>query len=219
MQLPLENALQRRYASKAFDPARKLPDTVVQQLLDALRWSPSSTNLQPWHFIVAETEAGKARIAKSATGGYGYNEPKILNASHVVLFCARTRVDEDYLQKILAAEEQAGRFRAHPPAREAAHNTRVNYHAYHQQQGDVPQWLEKQVYLNMGSLLLAAGLLDIDAVPMEGVDLEVLEREFDLASRALAPVAVIALGYRGEDDFNAGLPKARLAAEDIFTRI
>ena len=220
MQLSLQEALQRRYATKAFDPARKLPETVVQQLLDALRWCPSSTNIQPWHFIVAGTDEGKARIAKGAQGGYSYNAAKILNASHVVLFCSRTSIDEAHLQKVLAAEEQAGRFQAAPQARDGAHNTRVGYHNFHRyEKKDVNHWLEKQVYLNFGSLLLSAGLLDIDAVPIEGIDQEVLNAEFDLNARDLVAVAAIALGYRSEEDFNAGLPKARLAADDIFTLI
>ncbi|MDI5454401.1 YjbH domain-containing protein, partial [Salmonella enterica subsp. enterica serovar Cerro] len=41
---------------------------------------------QPWHFIVASTEEGKARVAKSAAGNYTFNERKMLDASHVVVF-------------------------------------------------------------------------------------------------------------------------------------
>jgi len=220
MQLSIQDALQRRYASKAFDAGKTLPDAVVRQILDVLRWTPSSTNIQPWHFIVASTDEGKARIAKGATGSYGYNEAKILNASHVVLFCSRTSVDEAHLQKVLAAEDAAGRFKDYPQARDAAHNTRVSYHDFHKfEKKDVHHWLEKQIYLNMGALLLSAGLLDIDAVPMEGVNQEVLNAEFDLTSKDLVAVAAIALGYRSDEDFNAGLPKARLAEEEVFTHI
>lgn len=218
--MQLNEALHRRYATKAFDPSRKLPEATIQQLLEVMRWSPSSTNIQPWHFIVASTDEGKARIAKGAQGPYVYNEPKILNASHVILFCARTSIDEEHLAKVLAAEEQAGRFAAAPQAREGAHNTRASYYDFHRYQAkDVPHWLEKQVYLNYGTLLLAAGLLEIDAVPLEGLDLPLLSAEFDLNSRDLTAVAAIALGYRSADDFNAGLPKARLPAADLFTHI
>ncbi|MDI5829656.1 isocitrate/isopropylmalate family dehydrogenase, partial [Salmonella enterica subsp. enterica serovar Kentucky] len=38
-----------------------------------LQYSPSSTNSQPWHFIVASTEEGKARVAKSAAANYVFN--------------------------------------------------------------------------------------------------------------------------------------------------
>lgn len=218
--MPVIKALNRRYATKAFDAAKKLPEEVVEQLLALLRLSPSSTNIQPWHFIVASTDEGKARLAKGAGGNYSYNESKILNASHVVLFCARTQVDEQHLQNVLAAEERDGRFATAPQVKTAAHNTRVAYlneHKYGKK--DVPHWLEKQVYLNMGSFLLGASLLEIDAVPLEGIDQAILDAEFDLNTRDLTAVTAVALGYRDNSDFNAGLPKSRLAADDIFTLI
>ena len=216
----LTEVLTRRYATKAFDPAKKLPESVVEQLFDLLRLSPSSTNIQPWHFIVASSDEGKARLAKGADAGYSYNASKILDASHVVLFCARTQIDDAHLQNVLAAEEQDGRFATAPDVKTAAHNTRVAYLNEHKYiKKDVPHWLEKQIYLNMGSFLLGAGLLGIDAVPMEGIDQAVLDAEFALNERDLTAVAAVALGYRADTDFNASLPKSRLAADDIFTII
>lgn len=218
--MQLMEALQRRYATKAFDSTKKLPEAVVEQLFALLRLSPSSTNIQPWHFIVASTDEGKARLAKGAGGSYSYNESKILNASHVVLFCARTQIDDEYLQKVLAAEEQDGRFATAPQVKDASHNTRVAYLNEHKYiKKDVPHWLEKQIYLNLGSFLLGAGLLGIDAVPMEGIDQVLLDAEFGLNERDLTAVTAVALGYRADTDFNAGLPKSRLAADDIFTLI
>ena len=216
----VSKALQRRYATKSFDPSRSLPPETVQQLLDALRWCPSSTNIQPWHFVVAATADGKARIAKGAAGPYSYNEAKILNASHVVLMCSRVAIDDAHLQQVLAAEEQAGRFTDKPDAAAMAHATRVSYHNVHRfDKKDVSHWLEKQIYLNLGNLLLTAGLLDIDAVPLEGINTQVLDAEFDLNARGLTAVVAVALGYRAAADFNAALPKARLAADAIFTLI
>ena len=83
----------------------------------------------------------------------------------------------------------------------------------------MPHWLEKQVYLNMGSFLLGAGLLNIDAVPLEVIVQAVLDLVFGLNEHDLTAVAAVALGYRAETDFNASLPKSRLAADDIFTII
>lgn len=218
--MQLIEALQRRYATKAFDATKKLPETVVEQLLALLRLSPSSTNIQPWHFIVASTDEGKARLAQGAGGSYSYNAAKILNASHVVLFCARTQIDDAHLQKVLAAEERDGRFVKAPEVKAAAHNTRLAYLNEHKfTKKDVPHWLEKQVYLNMGSFLLGAGLLGIDAVPLEGIDQAILDAEFGLNERDLTAITAVALGYHADSDFNAALPKSRLAAEDIFTVI
>ena len=218
--MQLTDVLTRRYATKAFDSTKKLPEAVVEQVFALLRLSPSSTNIQPWHFIVASTDEGKARLAKGAGGNYSYNASKILNASHVVLFCARTQIDDAHLEKVLAAEEGDGRFVAKPEVKAAAHNTRLAYlHEHKFTKKDVPHWLEKQVYLNMGSFLLGAGLLGIDAVPLEGIDQAILDAEFGLNERDLTAITAVALGYRADTDFNAELPKSRLAADDIFTVI
>ena len=46
---------------------RKRPVTAeqIEQLKTLLRYAPSSVNSQPWHFIIASSEEGKARIAKA----------------------------------------------------------------------------------------------------------------------------------------------------------
>ena len=100
-----------RHTAKAFDPARKIPEDLVTRIETLLRCSPSSTNLQPWHFVLAATDEGKARIARAATSTYAYNEPKIRNASHVVVFCTRAAIDENYLQTLL--DQEARRLEIH----------------------------------------------------------------------------------------------------------
>jgi nitroreductase len=71
----------KRYSTKAFDPTKKLTAEQAEKLKTLLQFSPSSTNSQPWHFIVASTDEGKARVAKSAAGGFVFNERKMLDAS------------------------------------------------------------------------------------------------------------------------------------------
>lgn len=91
----------KRYSTKAFDPAKKLTAEQAENLKTLLQYSPSSTNSQPWHFIVASSDEGKARVAKAASGTYVFNERKILDASHVVVFCAKTAMDDAWLEKSL----------------------------------------------------------------------------------------------------------------------
>jgi nitroreductase/dihydropteridine reductase len=38
-----------------------------------LKMAPSSTNLQPWHFVNAKTEEGKKRTAKGTEGDFHFN--------------------------------------------------------------------------------------------------------------------------------------------------
>ena len=46
-----------------------VPDEVVQKLLRAAQWAPSSRNLQPWHFVVIRDADALRRIADIASSG------------------------------------------------------------------------------------------------------------------------------------------------------
>lgn len=212
-------AAETRYATKKFDAGKQISAEDFAQIKTLLRLSPSSVNSQPWHFIIASSPEGKERIAKAAQGTYSANHPKILDSSHVIVFCAKTEISDEYLQKVTDQEALDGRF-PKPEAKELAMKVRRFYADLHREDWqDVQCWAEKQVYLNIGNLLLGAGALGIDAVPIEGVDLEVLNAEFDLPTQGLTASAVVALGYHHEDDFNAKLPKSRLPADELFTEL
>ncbi|WP_291076920.1 oxygen-insensitive NAD(P)H nitroreductase [Hyphomonas sp.] len=211
----------KRHTTKAYDPNRRIPDETVDKLKELLRFSPSSTNIQPWHFVIASTQEGKERVAK-ATEKYPFNRPSILNASHVVVFASRLAVDEDYLQHVLEQEDKDGRFdtdrETHKPAMHGGRSLFVNLHK--QDFKDVQHWMDKQVYLNLGQFLLGAAALGVDATPMEGIEIPVLDAEFGLREKGYSALFVVPLGYHDpEQDYNASLPKSRLPYSDILTEV
>lgn len=137
----------------------------------------------------------------------------------MLVFCAKTAIDNEYIEALLAQEEKDGRF----PTEEAKAAVRggrsyfVNMHRFDLK--DANHWMEKQVYLNVGTLLLGASTLEIDAVPIEGFDPKVLDEEFGLREKGYTGVVIVPLGYHAEDDFNAKTPKSRWEAETVFTEI
>lgn len=211
-------AARRRHSCKAFDGERKIPAGLFGQLRELLRWSPSSTNSQPWHFVIAATPEGKAQVAQSATGLFAYNAPKILNASHIVVLCARRDMEPEYLDALLAQEQADGRFDSEE-ARTRQAQVRGFYVGHQRKAGTLDAWMHKQVYLALGGLLLGAGALDIDACPMEGFDAAVLDETLGLAAQGFAAQVIVALGYRSAGDFNAAAPKSRLPEAALFTDI
>ena len=211
-------AARRRHSCKAFDGERKIPAGLFGQLRELLRWSPSSTNSQPWHFLIAATPEGKAQVAQSATGLFAYNAPKILNASHIVVLCARRDMEPEYLDALLAQEQADGRFDSEE-ARTRQAQVRGFYVGHQRKAGTLDAWMHKQVYLALGGLLLGAGALDIDACPMEGFDAAVLDETLGLAAQGFAAQVIVALGNRSAGDFNAAAPKSRLPETALFTDI
>ncbi|MCA1177280.1 MULTISPECIES: oxygen-insensitive NAD(P)H nitroreductase [unclassified Pantoea] len=217
--MTLNDAVARRHTVKAFASGKSLPQEEIETLLNVLRNSPSSVNSQPWHFVVASTPEGREQIAQSTTGAFVYNGPKVLNASHVIALCMRTDLDDAHLQNVLAQEEQDGRF-AKPEGKTGQDKSRRGYVDMHRyEQRDIPQWMEKQVYLALGGLLLGAAMLGIDATPMEGFDQRALDQALGLREKGFTSVVLVSLGYRSDEDFNAALPKSRLPREEIFTFI
>jgi nitroreductase/dihydropteridine reductase len=213
----LINVVQSRYSTKEFDASKKVSAELFEQIKALLRFSPSSVNSQPWHFIIADSEQGRKRIAKGTQGIYRFNEPKVLNASYVIIFCAKTEINDAYMQHLLAVEDEAGRF-ADTAAKNKVHGTRSTFMNMHRFDfKDAQHWMEKQLYLNMGTVLLGAATLGIDALPMEGIDTKALDEEFGLREKGLTAVVVVSLGYRKKTDANATLPKARLPEDEIFT--
>ena len=61
----LLNISKSRYTTKAYDPNRKIPHEQFARLLEILRLTPSSINIQPWHFFIAENTNAKERIAQA----------------------------------------------------------------------------------------------------------------------------------------------------------
>ena len=208
-----------RYSTKEFDPSKKLTEAQFAEIKTLLRMSPSSTNMQPWHFVIANTKEGKERIAKGTQGFFSFNTPKVVNASHVIVFCSRIDADEAYMQQLLDKEDEDGRY-AKPEFKAQMHGGRKMFADIHRfDLKDLPHWMDKQVYLNMGSLLLGAAAMGIDAVPMEGIDIKAMDEEFGLREKGYSAVGVVSLGFRTDTDFNATLPKSRLAEDEIFTHL
>jgi len=161
------NTINWRYSTKEFDTTKKINKEDFSKIKALLRMSPSSTNIQPWHFVIASTEAGKKRITKGTQGFFQFNEQKVMDASHVVVFCARTDTNEEYMKHLMEVEDKDGRYPNDDIKQMifGARNLFANMHRYDLK--DLQHWMEKQVYLNMGNLLLGVASLGIDALPME----------------------------------------------------
>jgi nitroreductase len=63
--------IRRRWSPRAFDPDRQVSRDDLLKLFEAARWTPSSFNQQPWHFVVTDrtrTPEAFAALLASLTG-------------------------------------------------------------------------------------------------------------------------------------------------------
>ncbi|MDM1247221.1 oxygen-insensitive NAD(P)H nitroreductase [Acinetobacter sp. R933-2] len=209
----------KRYTTKAYDATQKIPQAQFERLLEVLRLAPSSINIQPWHYFIADNNAAKQRIAKALVGKYAYNAPKVLDSSHTILFCTQADITEQHLENLLNQDDLSGRFKDEK-AKQGQKDSRTGYVDYYRnEKGDIQRWAENQTFIALGQALLAAGIEGIDATPIGGFDEDIISQELGLEEKGLIPSALLTLGYRSESDFNAKLPKSRLNKEDIFTQL
>lgn len=211
--------LLKRYSVKEFDSSKKLTVEELDELEALLELSPSSTNVQPWHFIIATSDEGKKRIAKATHGFYRFNEQKVLDAPAVAVFATRIDITKEYLTHVLDKEEKDGRFSS-GEYKGQMHDGRsvfVNMHVFDLK--DIQHWAEKQVYLNVGHFLFGATSMGLDTVAMEGFDFACLDEELGLREQGFTSTVVVAVGHHREGDFNKALPKSRLMKNEIISRI
>ncbi len=203
-----------RYTSKAYDAQRTLTTEQQNAIIELLRNSPSSLNLQPWHFHIIRSESAKQKILPAM---FELNSAKVKSAPEIIVFSALNTMDDEHFSLVTEKEYQDGRY-ADQTSKDKTDQARRGYLA--KNGGDAQQmqrWMERQIYIALGFLLLGAPALGLDATPIEGFDPAALDEILDLKSQNLHSVVVAAIGYRSDEDFNADLPKSRLTQDDIVT--
>lgn len=84
------------------------------------------------------------------------------------------------------------------------------------EQGYNGNWTKAQVYLALGNIMHVLARLGIASTPMEGVDPDMLGKLFAKEFDGHVCEVVLAMGYsKVDEDYNYGLPKARLPLETV----
>ena len=82
----LHPLLQERLSPRAFDSSHRITDDELSAILEAGRWSPSSSNFQPWRFIVGKK--GGANFDLISKTLQGSNQQWAPNASAYIVLSA-----------------------------------------------------------------------------------------------------------------------------------
>ncbi len=208
----LIDQLHWRYATKQYDPDRKISAADWATLEQALVLSPSSLGLQPWTFLVVDDPAVRARLQAAS-----YGQPQIVEASHLVVFAAKVNLSEADVEAYLRrmAEVRQIPVGSLDGLRQMAVGSIVHGLTPDQRR----TWAVNQTYLALGNLITSAALLGIDATPMEGFERARYDEILGLGERGLAASVVAAVGYRARTDKYATFPKVRFAREEVVQHV
>jgi nitroreductase len=197
-----------RYATKKFDPTRKIPKDIWSALEEAMVLSPSSFGLQPWKFIVVTDPSLRQRLRMAS-----WNQPQIKDASHMVVFALRKNLSvedvEHYIQRI---SEVRG---VPEKSLDSYKHAMVSFVKKADHGFDLDAWSARQTYIALGFFLTSTALLGIDACPMEGINPEQYDEILGLDKEGYHALAVATAGYRAEDDDYARLAKVRYPAQEV----
>lgn len=207
--------LNNRYTVKQFDSEKRISAEDMDVFKEALRLSASSINAQPWQFIILESDAAKQRFYDSFANMYQFNQHHAKQASHIVLFAHNPHYTIEDYKKVVDVEVSSG----HLPAEKYDDMLNGAYgfaQANTDETGFNGNWTKSQTYIALGNALHTAARLNIDSTPMEGVDAGLLGDIFKDELGGYVCDVALALGYHSDADYNFGLPKARLATEDVI---
>lgn len=201
------DALQWRYAVKVFDSTKKVAEQDVQTILEAGRLSPSALGVEPWQFLLITNAELRTKLRE-----VGYDQPKITDASHLIVIARRTHAREALVSELLSrtALQQGVDV-------SALEGLRAMVQGNIDRMDDVAldAWVRAQCYIPLGVMVETAALLGVDACPMEGFDPRGVDAVLGLAEKHLHATTMLALGYRGDDPAAARAKVRRLPSEVI----
>ncbi|SNR42194.1 nitroreductase family protein [Flavobacterium sp. ov086] len=205
----IEN-LKWRYATKAYNNI-KVTEEKIDQILQAINLSASSCGLQSYRvFVVSNLEIQKKLGADSYNG-------QISSCSHLLVFAAFTDMSSSYIDNYMAMTEKQRGLDAG-----ALSVFRNGLHSYFSTINAEQKalWAAKQAYIALGTALIAAAELKVDATPIEGFNTATIDEVLGLKEKGLHSTVILALGYRDlEKDYMAATKKVRLPIDEMITKV
>lgn len=205
--MQLLHALNWRYAVRKFNDT-KLPETLINTLLEATRLSASSYGLQPYKLCITDSRSLREKLL-----AHSYGQGKALESSHLVIFAAETDIGDhtvDRYAEELCRQRQVEAitiqgYVAHMKSSLASKSVDAR-----------KQWAREQAYIALGTFLTSAAILGIDTCPMTGFDAQGFDHVLGLKHRGLESVAISAIGERSEEDHTSTETKVRRPREDFI---
>ncbi len=215
---PIIEDLRWRHTTKKYDASKKIPQQDLDVLFEAMRLSASSINSQPWRFVVIESDEARERMSRTFAHKYQFNQPHVFESSQIILFAYNPRYTrDDYTEVVDKGIEDK---RTKPEDRESAFGGFVFADLNTDETGNTSSWTKAQTYLSLGNTLHTLARLKIDSTPMEGIDTDLVNEEFQKELDGYQCDVALAIGYHHpEEDYNSRLPKSRRSLDNILVRI
>lgn len=200
-------AMNFRHACKLFDETKKIPKEVLNNILEVGRLSPSSFGMEPWKFLVVQSQDLKEKLRPSC-----WDQVQITSCSDLIVFVTKNTLVEPGSPYV---EEQLRRKNLPQEMLDAYLNI---YGSFLGAKAEVnpdfyKDWTGKQAYIAAGNMMTYAATESIDSCPIEGFDQKEVEKTLGVDGKDESVALLIAFGSR----VNEQPAKVRLGINEVCT--
>ena len=212
------HSLEWRYATKKFDPNRKVSNQDISTLKRAIQLAPSSYGFQLYKVIIVKDQATKEGLVK-----HSYYQSQVRDCSHLFVFCSYKtvkpeHVDEfiDLMKEARTHDKEGMKQKLKSTAKMKAYSVIAKTDLGSRDPKDAEEWMKRQCYIALGNLMATCAEMRIDSCPFEGFKSKEYDRILGLTDRNLTSAVLCPVGYRSPDDDHQHRTKVRKPKERLF---
>jgi len=199
--------LKWRYATKKYDPTKKVSQDDIDKIVEAARLAPTSSGLQQFRVLVVSNQDIKEKLAPSSL-----NSEAMVDCSHVLVFAAWDRYTAERIDTIY---DRITDERNLPRGRFSSYTDKIKNIYLNETPEENFVHTARQSYIGFSMAIAEAAELRVDSTPAEGFNNALVDELLDLGSLGLKSVTLLYLGYRDETDWLAPMKKVRNPIEDF----
>lgn len=205
------NSLEWRYATKKFDPSKKLSAQQIETLKNAFNLTATSFGLQPLKLIVIENKELQEEFVK-----YCYYQRQVADASHLLVLCIENDTTTEAINAYFDLEKEV-----RGVSEEVISKFRNQLVAMYKNKTLEEKQLSAtyQTYIALGNLMTVCAVEKIDNCPMEGFMPEKIDELLNLPAQNLKSILLMPVGFRADDDFMSTMKKVRKPLNETVLEI
>lgn len=200
-------AMHFRHACKIFDETKKIDREMLHNILEVGRLSPSSFGMEPWEFLVVQSQELKERLRPSC-----WNQVQITSCSELIVFVTKNKLVEpgsSYVEAMFKRREMPSEMfdkyiGLYADFLGGKASGKPDFYK---------DWSAKQVYIAAGNMMTYAATEGIDSCPIEGFDQKEVEKILGIDGEERSVAVLVAFGTR----LNEQPEKVRLSLDEICT--
>ncbi|MFT8319959.1 MAG: nitroreductase family protein [Bacillus sp. (in: firmicutes)] len=184
-----------RRSIRNYDPTVKISREEMKEILEEATTAPSSINMQPWRFLVIDSEEAKAKLAPLAS----FNQQQVKTSSAVIAVFADMN-NFDYADEIYSKAVELGYMPQEVKERQLA--------AFANHFATLPEQVNREtILIDSGlvsmQLMLAARAHGYDTNPIGGYDKANIAETFGLDKKRYVPVMLLSVGKAADEGYKS----------------